>query len=219
MTIIIKQFKQVLLTTMFMACVVTGFSQVKHKPPARKSGKRHSSGQLKDFNQLAAEANIVFTFPKGLKEIAVPDNEDFSFDYAMELPGREFEVWFQVRSLKTDWVNYELYHSDANKQTENPDSLYNKNGRAQAITFTGDQNFISRNIPSDILARYNASAGKTYLLNLQDTPETKHYKYALLITLEKDHTGTIIAVCFTNDKGPEFFKNISKVSKCLKFKP
>ena len=62
------------------------------------------------------------------------------------------------------------------------------------------------------------AAGKTYLLNLLDMPETKHYKYALLITLQKGHVGTIIAVCFANEKGAEFFKNINKASKCLKFK-
>jgi hypothetical protein len=56
-------------------------------------------------------------------------------------------------------------------------------------------------------------------LNLLDFPATKHYKYALLIALQRNHTGTIMAVCFTNDKGPEFFKNVDRASNCLKFKP
>lgn len=201
-----------------MTSVVLGISQIKPRPVSAKMVKKPMSRQLKDFYHLTTQANVVFMFPKGLREAKVVNNEDFSFDYAMELPGRDFEVWFQVKSLKTDWVNYQLYNSDSNKQIENPDSLYNKIGQAQASAFTGDQNYFPRNIPADVLARYNADAGKTYFLNLRDLPETKHYKYALLITLEKDHTGTILAVCFCNDKGPEFFKNISKVSKCLKFK-
>ena len=49
-------------------------------------------------------------------------------------------------------------------------------------------------------------------------PATKRYKYALLITLQKNHTGIILAVCFTNEKGPEFFKNLDRASSCMKFK-
>jgi hypothetical protein len=219
MKFIEKQFKQILLTTVFLPGVVTAMSQVPHKPIAHKTiVAKHVSKQLKDFMQLAAEANVVFTFPAGLKEIPVINNENFSYDYAMELPGRDFEVWFQVRSQKQDWIDYERFKDDPNKQLPSPDSSYNTIGSAQASAFTGDQKYLIRVIPQDILARYNANVGKTYFLNLQDLPESKHYKYALLITLQKDHIGTIVAVCFANDKGPEFFKNINKVSKCLKFK-
>lgn len=91
-------------------------------------------------------------------------------------------------------------------------------GSSLARTFSGENQFDVRTIPSKVLKRYNADAGKSYLLSLQDFDQTKHYKYALLITLQKNHTGTIMAVCFTNDKGPEFFKNIDKASYCVKFK-
>ncbi len=147
------------------------------------------------------------------------NNDDFSYDYALELPDHDFEIWFVVRSQKRDWQQYELVKNDPTKQMGNPDSTYVAMGKAQASALTGETNSPVRIIPPDILARYNASAGKTYLLNLQDMAETRHFKYALLITLEKDHTGTILAVCFTNDKGPEFFKNINKAANCLKFKP
>ncbi|MEB0302593.1 hypothetical protein, partial [Mucilaginibacter sp. 5C4] len=88
----------------------------------------------------------------------------------------------------------------------------------QAQAFTGDNNYLMRNIPPKYLAKYNGDAGRTYLLNLPDEQVTKHYKYALLLTLQKDHTGTILAVCFSNEKGPEFFKDIDKASSCIKFK-
>ncbi|MDN3583663.1 hypothetical protein [Mucilaginibacter flavus] len=176
-------------------------------PPAK------GSAQFKEFSLLMAQANVEFTFPKGFKEIPAANNEDFSFDYAMEIPGQEFEIWFQVKSLKQNWLSVERNH-----EQENPDSSYLKVGKALAITFTGEQDNFIRNIPSNVLARYRADAGKSYLLNLIDSPDTKHYKYALLITLQKNHTGTITAVCFTNEKDPEFFRNIDKASNCLKFK-
>lgn len=177
------------------------------------------SQQLKNFKELVAKANATFTFPKGFKEIHAPDNEDYSFDYAMELPGKGFEIWIQVKSQKENYAAY--LRSIGNKETGqgNPDSLYIAMGTAHAIAFTGDRNsYFTRVIPPSVCARYNADAGKSYLLNLLDMPITKHYKYALLVTLQKDQTGTILAVCFANEKGPEFFKDVDRASNCIRFK-
>lgn len=226
--LVLKQFKQILLTGILLFCFAPTLHVEAQKQPV-KSQKNVAakprakpifiSPQLKNFQQLTAQANINFISPKGFREIKAPDNEDLSFDYAMEVPGKEFEIWFQVKSQKENYASYQ--RSIGNKSTEqaNPDSLYLDMGRAQAITFAGDNNFLIRDIPPKYRAKYNADAGKTYLLNLQDMPVTKHYKYALLITLQKDHIGTILAVCFSNEKGPEFFKNIDRASTCIKFKP
>ncbi len=58
------------------------------------------SSQLKNFYQLTAEANVEFIYPEGFKEIPAINNENFSFDYAMVLPGHDFEIWLKVRSQK-----------------------------------------------------------------------------------------------------------------------
>jgi len=200
---------------MFLLCAATAMSQVKHKHVVGKP----ASTQLKDFSQLVAQANVQFIFPAGFKEIPVVNDEDFSFDYAMEIPGREFDIWLQVKPQNGEWVNYERLKNDPNKRIANPDSSYIDIGHAQAASLAGDQNCFTRNISQDVLTRYNASAGKSYLVNLQDLPETKSYKYALVITLQKDHIGTIIAVCFTNDKNAEFFRNVNRISRYIKFKP
>ncbi|RFZ90160.1 hypothetical protein D0C36_23250 [Mucilaginibacter conchicola] len=184
-------------------------------PPQRQQ----MSAQLKAFQQLVTDANATFTFPQGFREIKAPNNEDVSFDYAMEMPGKDFEIWFQVRSLKENWAAYEKTLNDKSTEQANPDSLYNGMGKAQATAFAGDNPPLMRFIPPNIAARYNADAGKSYMMNLPDAKLTKRYRYALLITLQKDRTGTIMAVCFSNQKGPEFFKNIDKASNCMKFKP
>jgi hypothetical protein len=218
METILKQKKQILVITMFILCIITTTAQVKHKVPAPVKHTAISS-QLSEFNHLLAQANVAFTFPKGFKEIKAPDDEDFSYDYAMQLPDKDFEIWFQIKPEKEDWASYERAANTPNAQLTNPDSLYNSKATAEAIAFTGDKNYFVRVIPTDVLARYRADAGKSYLLTLLDLPATKHYKYALLITLQKNHTGNILAVCFSNEKGPEFFKNMDKASNCLKFKP
>ena len=213
----LRQFKQILLTAMLMLFIAPAIAQVQRSAAA--PAKHPQSAEQKEFFRLVARAGVKFIYPDGFKEIKAPNNEDFSFDYGLELPGKEFEIWLQVKSEKEDWASYERAQSTSNTQLANPDSAYNELGKSQAKVFTGDQKYFVTIIPQDVLARYNADAGKSYLLTLLDLPETKHYKYALLITLHKNHTGTILAVCFTNDKGPEFFKNINKAGNCLKFKP
>ncbi|MDR6940250.1 hypothetical protein [Mucilaginibacter pocheonensis] len=226
MKAIVKQTKRTLLLLVLLFVVISGGAQVKYphlltrvkKKPVPARAKAPISAQYKEFLQLLAQASVSFTFPKNFKEIPAVNNEDFSFDYAMEMPGRDFEVWFQVKSQKENWASYERAQNDDGRQLANPDSLYLDMGKAHATAFTGDRNYFVRNMPQNVLDRYNADAGKSYLLNLLDLPATKHYKYALLITLQRNHTGTIMMVCFTNEKDPEFFKNIDRVSNCLKFK-
>jgi hypothetical protein len=231
METVLKQCKQILLIGVFMLVCVPIFAQVKHtvaqvKPPSTASNPppaaiKHIkiSNQLAEFIHLAAAASVTFKFPIGFKEIAALNNDYFSFDYAMTLPGKDFEIWLQVKSQKENWASYEKSKYSPNAELANPDSTYSSLAEAHAAAFTGDNNHFVRVIPADVLARYNADAGKSYLLNLLDLPATKHYKYALLITLQKNHTGIIMAVCFTNEKGTEFFKNIDKASNCIKFKP
>lgn len=196
-----RQIKQILLGVIFLFCIIPVNAQV---------NRQHESGQLKAFVHKVALANVVFIFPPGFKEIRAGNDDDFSFDYAIELPDKDFEIWFEVKSQK---ANNEHFNLDGN-----PDSLYAAIGAGRAKAFAGENDFFTRSIPPDVLARYNADAGKSYFINLQDMEETRHYKYALLIILQKNHTGTIMAICFTNEKGPEFFKNINKAGNCLKFK-
>lgn len=206
-------FKHLLLILMFSSTTALAMAQqVGH------AGGKPQSKQFKNFVKLANEANVAFTAPEGFKEIKPVKNDTLSFDYALELPDEEFEVWFNVRSQKRAMADIVRMVSDTARADNNPDSLYNKTGLTLAEELSGGQNYFTTIIPPDYLARYNATEGKTYLLDLADANETKHYKYALLITLHKDRIGTIVAICFGNEKGSGFFKNIFKASRALKFK-
>lgn len=220
---VLKQVKYLFIVT-FLLNSAKVFAQVK-KHPAKKPvpvvAKPAFTGspQLKNFLAAAAQANVTFTVPPGFKEIKAPNNEDYSFDYAMTRPGEEFEIWIQVKSQKENYAAYERSLNNKSTRQANPDSLYLAVGNAHAIALSNGADIKPRNLPQYIVERYNADAGKSYLISLPDEAATKHYKYALLVTLQKDHIGTILAVCFTNDKGPEFFKNMDEASNCVRFKP
>jgi hypothetical protein len=199
-----------LLITLLLCGVMPVFAQTK---------AAITSTQRNDFYQLTKEANLNFTFPPGFRQVKATNNEDYSFDYAMEAPGKKFEVWLQVRSQKQNWASYEKARANKNTELANPDSMYIEISKAIAITLSGSTNYLERNLATDVLERYNADAGKSYLVNLLDSSVTGHYKYALILSLQKDHTGTLMAVFFTNDKDPDFYKLVYRAGHCLKFKP
>lgn len=206
-------FKHLLLILLIGGFAASGMSQ-----QANHGAGKPKSKQLRNFIKLAGEANVAYIAPEGFKEIKPVKNDTLSFDYALELPGEDFEVWFEVRSQRRVLESFARSVSDTIRANEHPDSLYNHTGLILADKLSGGQSCFTTIIPPDYLARYNADEGKTYLLDLADANETRHYKYALLITLHKDRVGTIVAICFGNEKGSGFFKNIFKASRALKFK-
>jgi hypothetical protein len=165
MVVIWKQFKQILITAIFLLVISPVIAQVKPKP-AVPVIHHPSSDQLKDFFHLVAQANATFVYPKGFREIVAPDDEDFSFDYGLELPGKGFEIWFQVKSLKEESFNYMRTQNRPDAKMENPDSVYVGKGSAYVLSFTGDKKCFERTLPSDVLARYHADAGKVLPVNI-----------------------------------------------------
>ena len=205
MNAIVKRTRYILFKMLLLLLV---------SPAIAQDNNVQASRQLKQFYSKLADINLTFTLPEGFKELKVADMKDFQYDYAMEIPGKDFEIWIQVNTKKSN----EKLAREKNIHIV-PDSLYASLGQLQATAFSDDKAPFARGLPSYILARYNADAGKVYMLNLKDMPETKHYKYALLTILQKNSTGTVSAICFTNERGADFFKNLNYASNCLKFKP
>ncbi len=170
---------------------------------------------LKSFDKRLTKANMSFIFPTEFKETKATDI--YNFDYAIAAPEGDCEIWFKVQSQKEAWTNYIKAKND--NRVINPDSLYNEIGAAQAKAFKGEADALVRVIPPMLLTRYNADLGKTFLVNLPDMAATKHYKYAMVVVMQKTKTSVALAVCFANELGPGFFKNLNKASSCLKFNP
>ncbi|MGN6640435.1 MAG: hypothetical protein ACTHJ8_16110, partial [Mucilaginibacter sp.] len=110
--------------------------------PARTVASKRTSSRLKRFNRLTTDAGMHFIFPDGFKEISPLNTDNFTFDYAMALPDRDFEIWFMVRSRKKEWQEYSTTKDDGSKQ--NPDSAYNTMGYEHAVALTGDTSFLIR---------------------------------------------------------------------------
>lgn len=195
-------------------CLLWGILLLFLAVPVAAQVSRSRVGQYKIFNSALAQVDLAFTFPEGFKEIKPPNTGNFPFEYALALPGSDFEIWLRVNTQKEN----EKLLADKNIHVANPDSLFISIAQDQIAAFTAEKNYVRRNLPQYILERYNADAGSVYLLSIADSPITKHYKYGFLTILQKNKSGTVLAVCFTNEKGPGFFKNMNKAGNCLKFK-
>jgi len=166
---------------------------------------------LKMFRRLLANINASFTPPEGFNELTPITNDRFSYNYALKLPDADFEAHFQVNSLKREWRRFEKAKGDK----INPDSLYIKQAATQVKALAGDGRVFSRTIPSSYLQQYNADIGRSYFFSV--ATETNHYQYGLMVVLQKNRYGNICVTCFSNERGPAFFKNINKLKDCIKF--
>ncbi|GAA4098680.1 hypothetical protein [Mucilaginibacter panaciglaebae] len=204
------------IITTKISCLLVAFLLLLAAPVAAQINKATTGpqSQLKIFDASLAQIDVAFTFPEGFKEIKAPNTDSYQFDYAMILPDADFEIWFRVNTQKEN----EKLLSDKNIKVNNPDSLFISIAQDQIASFTSEKIHSKHTLPQYILNRYNADAGCIYLISINDTPITKHYKYAFITVLQKNGSGTVMAICFTNDKGPEFFKNMNLASSCLKFK-
>ncbi len=216
---IIKRVCKSSIITFFIVCVIQQWAVGQHRRHKQAEAvKDNQPAPLRPFIKEAEEAGIEFSFPSVLKEMPAINNESFSFDCAMAMPGQDFEIWLQVHSLKQNWTSYEQVKNITGKIMASPDSAYINTIKAQALALSDDDRYSIRSLAPEILEAYNADAGKSCTISLADLPETKGYKYALLIAVQKDHAGYFLAVCLTNDKGPDFFRNINKVRECIKFR-
>jgi hypothetical protein len=204
----VKQFKKILLMVILLSRIVPAIAQNKHLP---------TNNGHKAFNQLLKESSLSFTFPQGFQEVKAVNNEDYSYDFAMQSADQDFEVWLQVKPGRQNWFSYLKSGHDNQHALANPDSTYVELSGADAMALSSDSSFLVRSMPPEVLARYNADIGKSYLINLTDRAITKHFKYALIVALQKRHTATLIAVYFTNEKDADFYRSVYKAAHCLRF--
>ncbi len=202
---VIKQLKHIGFCMALLLYIAPAFAQVKQPAVLTKD--------LKSFDKKLTKAKMTFIYPTDFKEVKAADI--LNFDYGIIAPEGDCEIWFKVQSQKDSWTSYLKAKND--NRIVHSDSVYNEIGLSQAKAFKSDKAPLERIIPPSLLTRYNADLGKTYLVNLPDAAATKHYKYAMVVVMQKNKTGVALAVCFANELGPGFFKNLNKASRCLKF--
>ncbi len=173
--------------------------------------------QLKTFQQLLSAADLQFTFPKDFKEIKALHEGNIDVNYAMELSDENFQVWYQVKNTQQQWPKRKITEDDSKRAAIHPDSLYNVSSSLAAVMLAGKNNFTSKNLSPEVLNTFHADRGKSYQLELYDRPETNHFQYGLLISLQKNSVGYVSMLFLSNDNGPEFYRKVNKAYYSVRF--
>ncbi len=173
--------------------------------------------QLKTFQQSLSATDLQFTFPKDFKEIKALHEGNVDVNYAMELPDEDFQIWYQVKNTQQQWPKRKFTEDGAKRAAIQPDSLYSVSSSSVAMLLAGKDNFTSKNLSLAVLNTFHADRGKSYQLELYDRPETNHYQYGLLISLQKNSVGYVSMLFLSNDNGPEFYRKVNKAYYSVRF--
>lgn len=173
--------------------------------------------QLKTFQQSLSATDLSFSFPKDFKEIKALHEGNIDVDYAMELPEENFQVWYSVKNTRQLWSKRKISEDNLKHTVVPPDSLYNTTATAATRMLAGNNNFITKNLSQEVLNTFHADKGKSYQLELFDRPETNHFQYGLLLSLQKTGVGYISMLFLSNDNGPDFYKKVNKAYYSVKF--
>lgn len=173
--------------------------------------------QLKNFQQSLAAANLQFSLPKDFKEVKALHKEDLNIDYAMEMPNANFQVWYLVKNLQQEQPRLKTAEENSKRTLNNLDSLYIYTALSTANALAGKDNYTFKNLPPNVLNTFHADKGRSYQLNLYNTPETEHYQYGLLLSLYKNGTGCICMLFLSNENGPDFYKKVNKAYYSVRF--
>ncbi|RYE19285.1 MAG: hypothetical protein EOP42_29315 [Sphingobacteriaceae bacterium] len=173
--------------------------------------------QFKTFQQALTATGLSFSFPKEFKETKALHEGNIDVDYAMELPEENFQVWYSVKNTHQLWLKRKMYEDNLKYSVVPPDSIYNIMATAAAQMLAGKNNYIVKNLTPEVLNTFHADKGKSYQLELFDRPETNHFQYGLLLSLQKTGVGFISILFLSNDNGPDFYKKINKAYYSVKF--
>lgn len=173
--------------------------------------------QLKTFQQSLSAASLQFILPKDFKEIKAYHEGNVDVDYAMELPEENFQVWYLVKNTQQQWPKRSISEENSKHNTINPDSLYSVTANHEAMMLAGKNNFTAKYLSQNVLNTFHADKGKSYQLELFDRPETNHFQYGLLLSLQKTGVGFISMLFLSNDNGPEFYRKVNKAYYSVRF--
>lgn len=172
------------------------------------------SQQLASFSELVEKNKMTFNIPKELTEVAIVENKQMNYDYAIENKKEKIEIRYAIRGLEDRLAEYEK-----NKQTDaDPNKMYHAAFIAIAMN-VGDGNKpkqIKIFNAAEVKNEFNADFGATTIVETGKAFAKGKYKYCLIVALHKDNVAD--AYSFYLSKTQENFANIMPIFYALKFK-
>lgn len=173
--------------------------------------------KAKEFQEYIDTIGLTFTMPAGFKEIAVKENNDLWYSFAIKDKDADFEVRYTVWSLKPTFAEYEKCKLDTNCTMVNPNVIYKGRIQANVLNMSGGQDYEIGPFPMQAVKNeFNADAGGSSFFEF-NCGFGKGYKYGQMVYLHKDNVADVIITYMSNDRKTHS-DNMLKAFHALTFK-
>lgn len=167
------------------------------------------------FVDLMHRANMTFTEPTGLVEIAPIDNTQMNYEFALKYPETKFEIRFAIRPLDNMLKEYEKSIKSGHNCIS-PNKLYQTSLLALILNVSNGKTLNTKKFDKDqVKLEFNADWGATAFFEL-GKEFGQDYKYCMVVAIHKDDCGDAY-IFFLTDTINEFDKFMHPVFHSLQF--
>lgn len=164
---------------------------------------------VSDFEAFCDSAGLKFNMPEGYKTIAVKENRDLSYSFAIINNNSTMEIRYSIWPLKASIKSYEESLKDSNSIMVHPNKHYNGRIQANVLNMTGGQMYdIGSFPPQAVKKEFNADDGGSCFFEF-NCEFGKGYKYGQFVYLHKDDVADVIITFMSNNK--ETHSNLMKI--------
>jgi len=139
-----------------------------------------------NFEELLLSADMRFSPPEGMEEVALHENRQMNYEYAMKIPGKKFEARWAIRPLQPWLEDHEAAKQDSNQISIHPNELYRSLMMATVLNISGGKmTEIGDFPPAAVQREFGADWGATAFVPAGEE-FGPGYDYVMMIALHKD---------------------------------
>jgi len=154
-----------------------------------------STATAPTFDDLVAEAGMVFAPPPGLQPVEVRHNPMFVYDRALAAPDGELEIRYAVRPLERIVVDYQDPHSSA----PDPNHMFPLMFQSMVTLLSGGGHSPTQEYPpNQAKAKFNADWAAASVFDVSAEFQTDH-KQALVVAIHKHQLADAYSVFLFDD--------------------
>jgi len=174
-----------------------------------------------EFEELLNKHLLQFTMPEGFQEVAVKENPDMYYNFAMKLIGEEFEVRYTIMSLRKMCEDYKNTKNDSTRMMIDPNKLHKSMVIANILNISQIDMAkepipqITPFSPKAVKEEFGCEYGGSTFFKVNSTFSIG-YKYCSFVVLHKDNVADVY-ISFLGKKKKKIPAWMFKAFYALKF--
>ena len=160
----------------------------------------NADDNVTQFQKNIEAYELEFTMPKGYRSVAIKENRDLSYDFAIKNEENTMEVRYSIFPLKSLVRKYKQSKNKKNEVMVNPNNFYSTTMQTNILNMTGGALSKIGYFPERAVQReFNADIGGSSFFKFK-SDFGKGYVYGQAIILHKENVADVIITYLSNDK-------------------